>query len=76
MRIAFLTVSAELGGSERSLLDLVRGLRRLHPAWTLAVVLPREGPLAGHVRQAGATAVILPMPPGLARLGEIGRAHV
>jgi glycosyltransferase involved in cell wall biosynthesis len=70
MRIAFLTVSAEMGGSERCLVDLLLGLRRLYPGWTLDVVLPREGPLAGHVRHAGAHAVILPMPPGLARLGE------
>jgi glycosyltransferase involved in cell wall biosynthesis len=70
MRIAFLTVSAEMGGSERSLVELVRGLRRLNPDWTLDVVLPREGPLTGQLRQAGATPVILPMPPGLARLGE------
>lgn len=74
MRIAFLTVSAEMGGSERSLLELVRALRRLHPGWTYDVVLPREGPLATQVREAGASAVVLPMPAALASFGESGSA--
>ena len=73
MRIAFLTVSAEMGGSERSLVELLRGVRRLHPDWALDVVLPREGPLAAEVRAAGASPIILPMPGRLARLGEWAR---
>lgn len=73
MRIAFLTVSSEMGGSERSLVELLHGLRRLHPGWVLDVVLPREGPLARSVRAAGAAVVILPMPAALARLGESAR---
>ena len=72
MRIAFLTVSAEMGGSERSLMELLRPLRRLHPDWHFDVVLPREGPLAVQVREAGASALLLPMPPGLASFGESG----
>jgi glycosyltransferase involved in cell wall biosynthesis len=73
MRIAFLTVSAEMGGSERSLVELLHGLRRLRPDWVFDVVLPREGPLAARVRDAGASAVILPMPAALARFGEAAR---
>ena len=42
MTIAFLSVSAEMGGSEVSLLELVRGLRRLLPAWSLHVIVPRK----------------------------------
>ncbi|HET7694611.1 MAG TPA: glycosyltransferase [Vicinamibacterales bacterium] len=72
MRIAFLTVSAEMGGSERSLVELLRALRRLRPHWSFDVVLPREGPLAVQARDAGASAVLLPMPAALARFGESG----
>lgn len=72
MRIAFLTVSAEMGGSERSLVELLRALRPLRPDWGFDVVLPREGPLAVQVRDAGASAVLLPMPAALARFGESG----
>lgn len=70
MRVAFLSVSAEMGGSEVSLLELVRGLRRLAPSWRLDVVVPRDGPLAASVQDAGAAVHLLPLPSRLARLGE------
>ena len=72
MRIAFLSVSAGLGGSETSLLELLRGLRRLAPGWNTVVVVPREGPLASRARETGADIRILPLPASLARLGESG----
>lgn len=70
MTVALLSVSAEMGGSEVSLLELVRGLRRLAPAWRVAMVVPREGPLAAAARACGAALYILPLPARLARLGE------
>jgi glycosyltransferase involved in cell wall biosynthesis len=70
MRIAFLSVSAEMGGSEASLLELVRGLRRLAPHVEPVVVVPREGPLAARVLEAGAAVRVLPMPTALASFGE------
>ena len=70
MRITVLSVSSEMGGSEVSLLQLVRGIRRLEPTWHASVVVPREGPLSRRVRDAGAEAPVLPLPPALARLGE------
>ena len=70
MRIEFLTVSAEMGGSERSLVEVLRGLKPLHPDWRVDLVVPREGPLAGCARALGATVSILPMPASLARFGE------
>ena len=75
MRIAFLTVSAEMGGSERSLVELLRALRRRRPGWSFDVVLPREGPLAVQVRELGASTVVLPMPAALARFGESSRGR-
>ena len=38
MRVAFLSVSSELGGSETSLLLLVQNIRRLQPDWRLTIV--------------------------------------
>ena len=38
MRVAFLSVSSELGGSETSLLLLVQNIRRLRPDWRLTIV--------------------------------------
>ena len=70
MTVAFLSVSAEMGGSEVSLLELVRGLRRLVPHWSLHVVVPREGPLPRAVEQAGARTHVLPLPDRLTRVGE------
>ena len=62
MRVTFLSVSGEMGGSEVSLLELVRGLRRLAPSWRLDVVVPREGPLAAAARACGAAVHVLPLP--------------
>jgi glycosyltransferase involved in cell wall biosynthesis len=70
MRIAFLSVSGGMGGSEASLVELVRGVRRLSPRAEPVVVVPREGPLAVRVREMGADARVLPMPDALAAFGE------
>jgi glycosyltransferase involved in cell wall biosynthesis len=70
MRIAFLSVSGGMGGSEASLVELVRGMRRLSPASMAVVVVPVEGPLAVRVRELGADVRVLPMPAALAKFGE------
>jgi len=70
MRVAFLSVSAEMGGSEAVLLELIRGLRRLAPDIDPMIVVPRDGPLAARARQAGAGVRVLPMPAALAGFGE------
>lgn len=74
MRIVFLSVSAELGGSERVLVELVGGLRRLHPDARLLVVVPRAGPLAAAAEALGAATRVLPIPTAILQLGESGRA--
>ena len=70
MRLAFLSVSAEFGGSESALLQLVRGIVRLTPTTECVVVVPREGALAARVRAAGAQVRVLAMPDALASFGE------
>jgi glycosyltransferase involved in cell wall biosynthesis len=70
MRIAFLSVSAEFGGSESAMWQLVRGLRRLSPSNEAIVVVPREGALSARVRETGAEVRVLSMPDALASFGE------
>ena len=76
MRIAYLSVSDQLGGSEIVLLEMIKGLRRERPTWTLQVILPGRGPLLDDAEAAGADCVVLPMPASLARLGESGAGPV
>lgn len=70
MHVAFLSVSSEYGGSEAVLCEVVRGMRRLHPDWTLTAVLPRDGTLAPRLRASGADVRVLAIPTALLRLGE------
>jgi len=70
MRISWLSVSDQLGGSEIALLEMIGGLRRARPGWEFQVVLPGNGPLRERVEAAGATCSVVPMPGSLARIGE------
>ena len=72
MRVAFLSVSDQLGGSEAMLLQVASQLRRTHPSWAQHLILPGDGPLAALARGAGMNTIVLPMPASLARLGEWG----
>ena len=74
MRIAYLSVSDQLGGSEIVLLEMIKGVRRLRPSWPLHAVLPGRGPLLDRLEAVGADCVVLPLPASLARLGE-SNAH-
>ena len=75
MRLSFLSVSDELGGSEVVLLDMIAGLRRLRPAWRMHAILPGRGPLLDRAEQAGADCTVLPMPKALAALGEFAASN-
>ncbi len=69
MRVALLSVSADIGGSETSLLELVRGLAAA-PGIEPVLVMPKRGPLEDRARAAGAAIRILPMPDALIAFGE------
>ena len=75
MRISWLSVSDQLGGSERVLLTMLRGVRDARPDWTCQVVLPGSGPLRERVESTGASCVVVPMPPAVARVGESAAAR-
>lgn len=70
MRLAFLSVSAQMGGSEVLLLQLLRELRADRPRWMLHLLVPGEGPLASGAAGLGVAVTAVPMPPPLRRLGE------
>jgi glycosyltransferase involved in cell wall biosynthesis len=69
VRVVLLSVSADIGGSETSLLELVRGLAAT-PGVEPILVMPRHGPLDDRARAAGAATRILPMPDALIAFGE------
>jgi glycosyltransferase involved in cell wall biosynthesis len=70
MRIAYISVSDQLGGSEVLLLEIIKGVKRIRPSWPLQLILPGRGPLLELAEAAGADCVVLPLPTALARLGE------
>ncbi len=72
MRVAFVSVSDQMGGSEAMLLQIAAELRRTRPDWSLDLILPGPGPLGAAARAVGVAVSILPMPAALARLGESG----
>jgi len=70
MRIAYLSVSDQLGGSEIALLEMIKGVRRARPAWSIHLILPGRGPLLTHAEAAGADCTVLPLPKALSSVGE------
>lgn len=72
MRVAFISVSDQLGGAESMLLQTATELRRSRPSWDLHLIVPGAGPLAARMAERGMQVTLLPMPPSLARLGESG----
>jgi glycosyltransferase involved in cell wall biosynthesis len=70
MRICWITVSDQLGGSEIALLTMLRGLRDARPGWTSQVILPGRGPLRERVEALGVPSIVVPMPAAVARIGE------
>lgn len=70
MRVVFLSVSDELGGSEIALVDMMAGLRRVRPGWTVGLVLPGRGPLLARAEAVGVDCTILALPRAIARAGE------
>jgi glycosyltransferase involved in cell wall biosynthesis len=70
MRVLYLNPSGQLGGAERSLLDILASLRAAEPSWVLGLIAGSEGPLLEQAQALGVEARVLPFPPSLARLGD------
>jgi glycosyltransferase involved in cell wall biosynthesis len=70
MRVLYVNPASELGGSERSLLDLLAALGECAPELEKSLVLFAEGELAGRARELGVAVRICRLPAPLAGVGE------
>jgi glycosyltransferase involved in cell wall biosynthesis len=70
MRIAFLNANGELGGAERSLLDLMASMGQLREAPEMRAILGADGPLRSKAEAAGVQVTLAPIPAALGELGD------
>ena len=74
MRVMYLSAAGELGGAERSLLDILASIRQAQPSWALHLLTAAHGPLAARAAELGATAEEVPFDAAVSRVGEFGAA--
>jgi glycosyltransferase involved in cell wall biosynthesis len=72
VKILYVNPSAQLGGAELCLLDMMAEVRRVRPEWELALLAPSPGPLLERAAALGAEARVLAYPAAVARLGDSG----
>ena len=72
MKIVYLSVSGQLGGAERALLDFMASLRAAQPRMALELIAGADGALLAEARALGVAARALAFPRVLARLGDAG----
>lgn len=72
MNVLYFTPTGMIGGAEMVLLDLLDTLRAARPDWGLKVVLGDDGPLASALADRRIGCQVLPLPPGVSRLGDAG----
>ena len=70
MRILYLTPSANFGGAERVLFDLIATTRREAPACEVTVIAGEDGPLLADIREVGAITKVVPFSTLLALAGD------
>jgi glycosyltransferase involved in cell wall biosynthesis len=70
-KVCFFNIAAGLGGAERSLLEMIRGL--LGTPYSPVVVVPVEGPLVERLSRLGVPVFVRPLPDFLMRLGRYAR---
>ena len=76
MRVMYLSASAELGGAERSLLDILASIRQAEREWVLHFVCAADGPLTEQVAALGVSIEAIPFGAELSRFGETGGSGV
>ena len=69
-RVVFLSPVGVVGGAERVLLAVARGVGERLPQATRAAVLLADGPLRGELERLGVRVEVVPLPPRLAAAGD------
>jgi glycosyltransferase involved in cell wall biosynthesis len=72
MKLLYLSACGQLGGAEKSLLDILASIRQAEPDWPLQLIVSEDGPLVAESLGLGVATTIVPFPPALARLGDAG----
>jgi glycosyltransferase involved in cell wall biosynthesis len=70
MKILYLSACAQLGGAEKSLLDVLASMRAAKPDWPLRLIASEDGPLISRSIALGVPTTIVPLPSALARMGD------
>jgi len=70
MKVLFLNPAGELGGAERSLLDVMASLRAMAPDAKIALLAGSPGPMLDAAERLGVSVHLLPLPDRLAELGD------
>ncbi len=70
MKILYLNPKAQLGGGERSLLNVMIEVRAIRPDWELSLIAGEDGPLLEAAREIGVAARAIEYPSGLAQFGD------
>jgi glycosyltransferase involved in cell wall biosynthesis len=74
LRVTFVSASGALGGAERVLLDLLRWSRGSVRTWEATLISLEDGPLPQQAADLGLDVSVVPLPEGLAALGEQRRS--
>ncbi len=72
MRVLFLNITAELGGAERLLLDVLASLGSASSSLERHLLLAEDGPVRSMAQDLGVTTHLLSIPASISRLGDFG----
>ena len=75
MKILYLNPAAQLGGAERSLIDVMSAVRVIRPDWELSLIAGEDGPLIAAAREIGVAARAIEYPRELAQFGDSAIAN-
>jgi len=70
MKILYLSACAQLGGAEKSLLDILASMRAAKPDWPLQLIVSEDGPLVPRSSALGVATTVVSLPPELAQMGD------